>query len=151
LRIPEPRPEISSVLRTIGSPFAVFNPGGAWPNKRWPPERFGAVARHVQDAHGLKSLVLWGGDERAIAEIVAARSGEAATIAPSTPLSDLVAILSRARLVVSGDTGPIHLASAVGTPVVGIYGPTNPARNGPWSPDDVTVSRNDRCQCLHAR
>jgi ADP-heptose:LPS heptosyltransferase len=51
----------------------------------------------------------------------------------------------------SGDTGPAHIAAAVGTPIVGIYGPTRPSRNGPWSPDDVTVSRADVCQCHHLR
>jgi ADP-heptose:LPS heptosyltransferase len=52
---------------------------------------------------------------------------------------------------VSGDTGPAHIAAAVGTPIVGIYGPTRPSRNGPWSPDDVTVSRDAVCECHHLR
>jgi ADP-heptose:LPS heptosyltransferase len=53
--------------------------------------------------------------------------------------------------MVSGDTGPMHIAAAVGTPIVGIFGPTRATRNGPWSPDDVTVSRADVCQCHHLR
>ncbi len=56
-----------------------------------------------------------------------------------------------ARVMVSGDTGPTHIAAAVGTPIVGIYGPTRPGRNGPWLPDDVTVSRADVCECHHLR
>ena len=64
-------------------------------------------------------------------------------VAPPTTLGDLLALVAGAGLVVSGDTGPLHLAAAVGTPIVGLYGPTDPARNGPWSPADVTVSRND--------
>ena len=53
--------------------------------------------------------------------------------------------------MVSGDTGPLHIAAAVGTPIVGIYGPTRPERNGPWSPDDIMVSRDAVCQCHHQR
>ena len=66
-------------------------------------------------------------------------------------LADLMAIVQRAAIVVAGDTGPVHLAAAAGTPVVGLYGPTNPARNGPWSPEDVCVSRFDGCRCHHKR
>jgi len=70
---------------------------------------------------------------------------------PATTIADLVALARGAVLMVSGDTGPTHIASAVGTPVVGIYGPTRPARNGPLSPQDVTVSRDAICCCHHQR
>jgi ADP-heptose:LPS heptosyltransferase len=70
---------------------------------------------------------------------------------PATSIRDLVALARGARVIVSGDTGPTHIAAAVGTPVVGIYGPTRPERNGPWRPDDVTVSRADSCECHHLR
>ena len=56
-----------------------------------------------------------------------------------------------AALVVSGDTGPLHIAAAMGTPLVGLYGPTWPERNGPWDPDDVVISRADVCVCHHKR
>ena len=69
----------------------------------------------------------------------------------ATSLGELLAIVGAAGLVVSGDTGPLHLAAALGTPIVGIYGPTDPARNGPWSPADVTLSRNRACACHHQR
>ena len=62
-----------------------------------------------------------------------------------------MALARGAALMVSGDTGPAHVASAVGTPIVGIYGPTRPSRNGPLSPDDVTVSRDAICECHHLR
>ena len=62
-----------------------------------------------------------------------------------------MALARGAALMVSGDTGPTHVAAAVGTPIVGIYGPTRPARNGPLSPDDITVSRDAVCQCHHRR
>jgi len=133
------------------APFVALNPGGAWPNKRWPAERFGALAASLRSRTGLSSAVLWGPGEEPIAHAVSAGSGGAAVVSPPTTLEDAVALVASARLVVSGDTGPIHLAAAVGTPVVGIYGPTDPARNGPWSPDDVSVSRSAQCRCFHQR
>lgn len=72
-------------------------------------------------------------------------------VSPKTTIADLVALARGAALMVSGDTGPTHIAAALGTPLVGIYGPTRPARNGPMSPLDVTVSRDSVCQCHHLR
>ena len=132
-------------------PFALINPGAAWPNKRWPPDRFGAVARDLRTRHGWRSIVAWGPGEHDLAAAVVAASDGAAALAPATSLGDLLAMIGAAGLVVSGDTGPLHLAAALGTPIVGIYGPTDPARNGPWSPADVTLSRTDACACHHQR
>jgi lipopolysaccharide heptosyltransferase I len=131
--------------------FSALNPGAAWPNKRWPPERFGALAATIYLRWGLRSIVLWGPGEEALAGAVSHASDGAALPAPSTTLADLAAVLRAARLVVAGDTGPLHLAAALGTPVVGLFGPTDPARNGPWAPADVTVSRSARCRCSHER
>src|SRR4029453_15959339 len=78
---------------------------------------------------------------------VIAASENAAVAAPPTSILDLVALARRAALVVSGDTGPLHIATAVGTPTVSIFGPTDPERNGPWSVDDVSVSRFDCWDC----
>jgi lipopolysaccharide heptosyltransferase I len=131
--------------------FALINPGAAWPNKRWPPERFGAVARHLRDRHGLRSCVLWGGGEAPLADAVVHASSAAAVRAPETGLGDLLALSARASLMVSGDTGPVHIAAALGTPIVGLYGPTRPERNGPWDPHDVVVSQAETCECHHKR
>jgi heptosyltransferase-1 len=99
----------------------------------------------------MTSIVLWGPGEQSLAEAVQASSGGAARVAPSTSLGDLVAVLSDAALLVSGDTGPLHIGAAVGVPIVGLYGPTDPARNGPWAQDDECVSRFDACECHHRR
>jgi lipopolysaccharide heptosyltransferase I len=131
--------------------FVLINPGAAWPNKRWSAERFGAVAQHLHARHALRSFVLWGHGEEALADAVVAASHGTAARAPATSLGDLLALAARARLMVSGDTGPVHLAAAVGTPIVGLYGPTWPQRNGPWDPADVVVSRASVCQCHHKR
>ena len=134
-----------------GGRFALLNPNAAWASKRWPAERFGAVAAWLRRAHGLPSAVLWGPGDAARAEAVAAASGGAAAVAPPTGLPDLVALSRAAAVMVSGDTGPLHVAAAVGTPVVGLYGPSDPSRNGPWSPRDVVVSRFAACRCRPVR
>jgi lipopolysaccharide heptosyltransferase I len=134
-----------------GGRYVLLNPGAAWPNKRWPPARLAAVADALHERHGLMSVVLWGPGEEELAKAVVAESAAAAILSPKTTIADLVALARGAALMVSGDTGPTHIATAVGTPLVGIYGPTRPARNGPMSPLDVTVSRDAICQCHHLR
>jgi heptosyltransferase-1 len=136
---------------SAAEPYALLNPGAAWPNKRWPPDRFGVVARWLREHHGLRSQVLWGPGERPLAEAVSAESSGAAVPAPPTRIADVLALARGARLVISGDTGPLHLAAAAGAPVIGLYGPTTPARNGPWMPDDLTVSRFEGCGCHYQR
>ena len=116
-----------------------------------PPDRFGAIARHLRSAHALPSVVLWGPGEEDVAREVADAPGGAARLAPPTDIGAMIALARTASLFVSGDTGPLHIAAAVGTPIVGIYGPTSPARNGPWDPADVCVSRFDDCTCHHRR
>ncbi|MEO8077920.1 MAG: glycosyltransferase family 9 protein [Acidobacteriota bacterium] len=134
-----------------GGPFALINPGAAWPNKRWPAQRYGEVAAFLRDVGGLRSVILWGPGEEALARTVADASDGAARIAPPTAIVDLLALSRAASLMVSGDTGPLHLATAAGTPTVSLFGPTDPSRNGPWSPDDVTVSVFGSCGCQYER
>jgi len=134
-----------------GARYAVLNPGAGWPNKRWPAERFAAMARELHRWHGLLSLVTWGPAERALADEIVASSDGAARLSPPTSVGELAAVMAGAALVVAGDTGPLHIAAAVGAPVVGLYGPTWPERNGPWDPADEVISRADRCQCHHKR
>jgi lipopolysaccharide heptosyltransferase I len=131
--------------------YALINPGAAWPNKRWPPASFGEIARLLRDRHGLASIVLWGPGERPLADAVVAASAGAARAAPETTIRDLVAMSRRARLIVSGDTGPLHIAAAVGAPAVGVFGPTNPGRNGPWRAADRSISRYEACDCHYER
>ena len=134
-----------------GAPFALINPGAAWPNKRWPPDRYGRVAAAIRERFGWPSLVLWGPKEQALAAIVVEASNGAAVPAPHTSIVDLFGIAKAARIAISGDTGPLHIAAAVGTPVVALFGPTKADRNGPWSAADVVVARTERCECLYER
>jgi ADP-heptose:LPS heptosyltransferase len=151
LQVPE-SPAVDAIeARTGGSGFVLINAGAAWPNKRWPPARFGQLARRMRERLGPPSVVLWGpGEESQAAEVVSA-SGGAAELAPRTAIADLFAISRRARLMVSGDTGPLHIAASVGTPVVALFGPSSPQRNGPWNASDITLTRFDACSCHYER
>lgn len=148
-----PSPALERVMATLGgpAPFALINPGAAWPNKRWPAERFGEIAAFIKDVRGLPVFVLWGPGEEDLARAVVAASNGAARVAPPTELGDLLALCRAAHLMVSGDTGPLHIAAAAGTPTVAIFGPTDPARNGPWAAEDVTISRYAACDCHYQR
>lgn len=116
-----------------GSRLVVVNPGAGGADKRWPAERFGALARRLTAEAGASVLVVWGPEEAALAEtIVGADPPGHALLAPPTDLPELLALLRRASVVVGGDTGPVHLAAALGVPCVGLYGPTSVERNGPW-------------------
>ena len=137
--------------QAAGGRYALLNPGAAWPNKRWPPSRLAALAVALRERRGLMSVVLWGPGERELGEEVVRQAGGAALATPPTTIADIVALARGAAVMVSGDTGPTHIGAAVGTPIVGIYGPTRPERNGPWLPEDVTVSRANVCECHHLR
>jgi heptosyltransferase I len=132
-------------------PFAILNPGAAWPNKRWPPVYFAELARELAKRRDLRSLVVWGPGEEALAHTVAMASDGTAAMAPRTTVADLISLSKAATLMVSGDTGPLHIAGAVGTPIVGIFGPTDPARNGPWASEDLVASRYRACSCHYQR
>jgi lipopolysaccharide heptosyltransferase I len=149
-------PALELIVEELGSApgrsgFALINPGAAWPNKRWPPARFGEVAAFLHEVRGLVSYVLWGPGEAPLAQEVIEAAGGTARLAPPTTTADLLELSREAALMVSGDTGPLHIAGAAGTPIVAIFGPTDPARNGPWSPDDQVVSRHGSCACPYQR
>jgi heptosyltransferase-1 len=154
LRVPE-TPVVPCTRQILGigvqEPFALINPGAAWPNKRWPAERFGEVAGRLRDRLGLLTAVLWGPEEATLAASVARASSGAAHMAPQTTMVEMLALAQAARVMVSGDTGPLHLAAAAGTPAVGLYGPTPPGRNGPWDSRDEVVSSHDTCACVFKR
>ncbi len=148
-----PRSEtVDTVVERFGpSGFVLVNPGAAWPNKRWPAACFGAAAAAMRESYGLRTLVLWGPGEKTLAHEVADASAGAAEVAPPTSIPEIAGVARAARLMISGDTGPMHLAAAVGTPLVALFGPTRPERNGPWALHDVSLSRVDACSCLYER
>ncbi len=126
-----------AVLTPDGNDFAILNPGAGWGAKRWPAERYGQVAKELAK-DGLRSLVNYGpGEEDLAAAVEAASEGTAQKI--SCSLSELIALTRRARLFIGGDTGPMHMAAALKIPVVAIFGPTNPARNGPFGTRSIVL------------
>ena len=133
-----------------GGEYAILNPAGGWESKLWPAERFGEVARGLQK-HGLRSIVTWGPGEGDLADRVVASSDGAAVRSFQTTLLDFVELARRARLVIAADTGPLHLACAVKTPVVALFGPTDPARNGPFDPADEVIRRTPPCAPCYRR
>ena len=128
--------------------FAILNPGAGWGAKRWPAERYGEVARRLADG-GLRSILNYGPGEEELARKVDAASGGIAE-AMSCSVSELIALTRRARIFIGGDTGPLHLAAALRVPVVAIFGPTDPARNGPYGTRSV-VLRSAESVTSHAR
>jgi heptosyltransferase-1 len=123
-------------LQDIGN-FALLNPGAGWGAKRWPAERYGDVARRLA-VDGVKSLINFGPGEEPLMRGI------------SCSLTELVALTRCARLFIGGDTGPMHLAAALGIPVVAIFGPTNPARNGPFETRSI-VLRSPESPTTHSR
>jgi lipopolysaccharide heptosyltransferase I len=119
--------------------YFVLSPGGGWGSKCWPAERYGELHRRLAERYGWRGVINFGPGERELAEIVRRTSGDPPPLVKMFDLPQLMALLRRAKFLVAADTGPLHLASAVGTPVVGLYGPTDPARNGPFAKDDIVV------------
>ena len=116
----------------LGQGFALINPGAGWDSRLWPPERYGQVAQYLWQNHTLCSVVAWHGDrERSMARQIVAASDGRAMLAPPTDLLSLAAVLKRARMYVGSDTGPLHLAVAVGTKCVSLHGPTRASQSGP--------------------
>ena len=123
----------------IGGEYIVVGPGGSWRAKCWPPERFGEFCREFETRHNIHVIVIHGPGEKALADEVVRTAAPGRPVAIGTTIEELMGLLAHARGVVAVDSGPLHLAAALGTRVVGLYGPTDPARNGPFVPGAVIV------------
>lgn len=135
---------VPSILKASGidlnESFACMAPGAGWATKLWPVDRFAAVASFVHDRHNLRSLILWAGDsEKAMADQIAACSNGAALVASRTSLTELAELARRAKLFLASDTGPLHIAAAVGAPSVGLFGPTWGDEAGPYGTKSVSI------------
>ncbi len=127
----------------------LFNIGGGWWTKLWPTERWSDLALAIDETLGVPVGVVWGPGEEETARAIAASSP--AVMAPPTTMRQLAGLFAEARLVVSGETGPLHLAVAAGCRTVAILGPTSAARNGPYGPGHVFVEADVACRPCHAR
>lgn len=135
--------EAAGTVAKAGPRFAILNPAGGWVTKLWPAERFGQLADRLYDEEGLSSVLVTGPSENELAQRVLTASNSGNIIAASPSLKGFFELARRASVYVGGDTGPTHLAIAAGSPVVGIFGPTEWWRNGSLNPKDICVERTD--------
>jgi lipopolysaccharide heptosyltransferase I len=133
LRVPEAAThDLAAKLALEGiHDYVVLSPGGGWVSKCWPPERYGALCAQLWQRHKIRCIVNAGPGEEELALEVLRTADDANPVAMTAPLLELAALLSHAQLVVAADTGPLHLAAALGARVVALFGPTDEARNGP--------------------
>src|SRR6202166_502105 len=135
----------------ITGEYIVVGPGGSWRAKCWPAERYGEFCREFEKRSDLRVIVIYGPGEESLAEEVCRAAVPAHPVAMRTTIEELMGLLAHARCVVAADSGPLHIAAALGTPVVGLYGPTDPARNGPFVPGAVVVSKAKRDEISYKR
>lgn len=136
------------LLRDVSPQFTIINPGAGWGAKCWPAKRYAILVR-ILGEHGIHSLVNAGPGELELAQEVCRGNEKIARIAECS-LPQLIALTRRATLFVGGDTGPLHLASALSIPVVAIFGPTDPSRNGPYG-GRYAVLRSPESRRDHSR
>ena len=127
--------------------FAVLLPGTNWVTKRWPAEKFGELVETLRDRHGLASLVAGGPD----ASPLAAHIAGAIDVTCKTNLRQLVALLERAAVVITNDSGPMHIAAALGRPTVSLFGPTSPIRTDPFGKAAGVVRLDIACSPCFSR
>ncbi len=122
--------------------FVVINPGASWASKRWENDRFGTVARHLFNQHGLPTVITWAGDlEKTMAQEIWRLNTDGSVCAMPTTLNELSSLIAKARFFIGCDTGPMHIATAVGTPCVGLYGTTRAQDSGAYGPANVAVQK----------
>ncbi|MFN8006583.1 MAG: lipopolysaccharide heptosyltransferase I [Terriglobia bacterium] len=131
--------------------FVIFNPGGGWTTKNWLPENYAKLHDMIQSDFGLRSVVTWGPGEEILVEKMINSCRSTPPVKIPTTILQFIALVRKAALFVGGDTGPLHIAAACGTPVVAIYGPTDPARNGPFGQLEWVASEKVPCGPCYLR
>ena len=131
-------------------PFVLLHPGAGWGNKRYPPAGWGEVARRLRSQGVATWVGVAPGEEELAGAVVAAASGAAVAV-PAPDLASLAALSRGARLVLGGDSGPLHLAHALGAPVLMLLGPTDPETNGPYGAPDRALWHRLPCSFCHRR
>ena len=120
--------------------YAILAPGAGWPSKMWPPDRYAAVADYLGRERGLPSLIAWGTEqERPLAEQIVARAPRYTMLAPATTLTEHASFARRTRLFVGSDTGPMHLAVAVGAPTISMHGTSRAEWTGAYGPSNLSL------------
>lgn len=128
--------------------YAVLVPGARWKTKKWPPEKFGELASRLP----MKFLIVGGKSDTDISNrVVNSSKGNAISIAGKTNIKELIEIMRKAKFVVSNDSGPMHIAAALGVPVFAIFGPTNPLRTGPYGKGHIIIRKGVECSPCYKR
>ncbi|MBN2233135.1 MAG: lipopolysaccharide heptosyltransferase I [Deltaproteobacteria bacterium] len=151
--VPEARAAVRRRLKVEGwnrKPLAVLHYGTTWATKLWAREHWQTLAARLTREQEIQILLTWGNErERTAAESIAAAAGRRAALWPRTSLPELAALLAEADVAVGGDTGPIHVAAALGTPTVSIYRATDGNRNGPPGDRHIRLQAPRSCSpCL---
>ncbi len=136
-----------AVLLKVDSPYAVLLPGTNWETKRWPVEHFAGLVAPLRERYGLRTVIGGAQDDRTLA----AQIPGALDLTGVTTLPQLVALLERATVVIGNDSGPMHIASALGRPLVTLYGPTSPIRTGPYRRLDTVIRLDIACSPCFSR
>jgi lipopolysaccharide heptosyltransferase I len=143
------------VWRELGftpqTPVVVLNPGARWETKRWGEVNFARLNDALLRRYPVKTLLTWGVGEESLVQRVVQAATYVPAIAPPTTLLQLASLLARSTVVVGADTGPLHLAAAMGTPTVALFGPSNPLRNGPYGHGHRIVHRRLPCSNCYRR
>jgi heptosyltransferase I len=134
---------IAGQLSQVGHRPAILNPGGGWPTKLWAVRRFAEIGKRLSKHFGIPSVITFGPGEEVLADEIVAECKNEPVTAVGTSLKQFLILAREARLFVGGDTGPMHLAAAAGTPIVALFGPTSSRRNGPFALEDIIVERDD--------
>ncbi len=137
-------------VAAVSQPILIHSAAN-WASKEYPESGWAAVGRGINDATARPVLWLWGPGEEDRATRLAEMAGRGNQVCFPTALPELAALMGHARLVIGGDSAPLHLAVACGAPVVALFGPTDPARLGPLDPADRIVVRRLECSHCHRR
>ena len=149
---PQDDAAVESLLAPLnGEPCAVLLPGTNWPTKRWPAEYVAALSLRLEREMHLRPVIAGGPDAAGAARLILSRNPAAVDLVGRTNVRELVALLRRASLAVTNDSGPMHLAAALGVPLVAMFGPTSPARTGPYRRDPSVVRLDLVCSPCFSR
>lgn len=135
-----------STASDLREPTIIINPFTAWRTKSWPRGHTSKLCRLLYKENGLKPILLWGPGEKEAAEQIALAADGSAIMAPPTTHIEMIELFRRSRLYIGGDTGPTQLAAAMGVPMVALFGPTDPLRNGPFNPQDAVIREDLDCR-----
>ncbi len=134
-----------------GALRVAVNPAAGWITKQWSPHRYAEIGDRIAETSDATVFILWGPGERELAEQVKRHMQQPGHLVPEIGLPALAALLKGCDLFIGGDSGPMHLASALGVPVLGLYGPSDPARNGPFRDTDRVVTVAEPCGPCYKR